>query len=74
MCILYTIGLIIEIIGCILWIKNSSKGMLFVALGCTMIALSSFLTANLIGAGFNGMLALMCGWYWHYTSKEIDEE
>ena len=67
---LYAIGLIIEIMGCLLWIKNSNKGMLLIALGCTMIALSSFLAANLTGAVFNGILALLCGWYWNHTRKE----
>jgi len=71
---LYTIGLIIEIIGCVLWVKNSSKGMLIVALGCAMVALSSFLVANLTGAIFNGILALLCGLYWNHTRKEKDEE
>ena len=74
--LLYTIGLIMEIIGCILWVKDkhSNKGMGLIALGCTLIATYSFLEANITGAVFNGILALMCGWYWNHTRKEIDEE
>ncbi len=72
---LYAIGLIMEIIGCILWIRNTNNGMLLIALGCTLIAIDFFLMANITGAVFNGILSLMCGWYWnHHTDKEIDKE
>ena len=63
-----------EIIGGILWVKNINNGMLVVALGCTLIAIDFFLMANITGAVFNGILALLCGWYWNYTNKEIDDE
>ena len=53
------------VVGVILWFKDAKHGLLFMAIGNLLMALSSLIVGNISGSIFNGGVAIFCFYmYW----------